>query len=817
MSKYYDYDANIQAAIAASLETYNPVESIRSSDDDIIKLSGKIYAEYTASFPRQLSFGSLKNCGNSCYLNTGLQFLYNIDSIRNFILFNDFSSLLSIKQTREDYFKLIITQIIFILLSQGERNIDLENINNVNIYDKYLELLIFESGLQHDITEFIPRFLNIFQSILPYYNQAIVYDVLKSISFNDIVIRKCIESHQYIVENPATKHFYRSITIDPITKQDVYANPYEPLWRDYGSTLELPLNGSTLQECINSYQSWKIQERQNLYSCNTKYFDNEYHKLDNFRETNYYIISLKRFIFDMSTFTRKKDMKNIKIENTITISNEQFRLKGCGVHTGVTANSGHYFYIYFDETGTRFYFNDRHMGETNTSSQFDNIDIYGYIFLYEKINNSPSVLPFQEYQELAQRNLANGIEITFPRPKPPVAPKPSVKPPVAPKPVPKITPEPTSNITHPKLLPQNFIKDKLKELKAREQAINKTSMTGEQLDYIRISEAKIEAERRAEEERRKVEARRIEERLAAERRAEDERQLAEAKRIEERIKLEEVKRKFEESEKRRQIAEVRRSEERLAAEKRAEDERRLAEARIRFEEARKIEEERLAAERRLIQKPQKLGKLELNNSLITPPPKDIIKDEKLHKDVINNLIRQLNLEPSKIEQRKVLFLEFYDCIVPIKFNKDNEGKMIAEIKSISDNKDLVESYKKIFVALYKKYDFIKIISIYPSIHIDLLMKEIIPLHKQDKQFYSIINFYQGFSDFNSYPLVKIIINMIDRIIKHIIAYLEYNIPSENILIVNRMSVLEFIKRTYGINVIRPHISGIPFLELLLTN
>jgi hypothetical protein len=218
-------------------------------------------------------------------------------------------------------------------------------------------------------------------------------------------------------------------------------------------------------------------------------------------------------------------------------------------------------------------------------------------------------------------------------------------------------------------------------------------------------------------------------------------------------------------------------------------------------------------------------KLELLKSSIpseisTRPDLPLVEN---HKNIIDKLIIQL--ESSNLSQRKVLFLEFYECIVPIKFIKNVE-EMQRMIDAIITNKTLLQQYKDIFKELYKKYDYINIISIYPHHYIDNLMNLIIPEDKKNNKppNYSIIFFYPRFEEFDTvYSIKKLVIHLLDRLLKWILAYLNFSGPifpiqNKNITIINHRTELQFIEQNYGINVIiKPenYISGISYLKTLL--
>ncbi len=983
-NRYRDDDKAMAAAKAASLRDVSPPKGRIVSDEGIIEFLQSLFTHTRHTIPTELLYGTLRNCGNSCYINAALQFLYQIDEIRHFYIYTDLSQLGSIilisRDNHNDYMKLIIVQILFILLAHGTININMENISGINIYDRFLELFFLERNAQDSAGSVFLRLCSPINSIINLFTfeeiiqnpiLSSMFNLLKTISFNDISIHKCINSEQYIVNNEVNLIYY-------VNYDKPELGTREPVWKNYANSLDLPLNGRSIQECINRYQSWVPQEEQRLDSCGTKYYNNVYHKLDHFRETSYYIISLTR---------RYVQNENIRIDQDITISNEIFRLRGCIMKTG-GVGGGHYYYINFDENNRQLILNDSRMSPPDINMAPTDMSKLGVTFLYKKIRQHPSILPFLRYQELSQYNHSRGIEIEFPRITPAAASA------AASSAAASAAAEPIIQKLRTKI---QQINDKLKEVQLNPKSDgNRVGLNG----FIRLAIDLYNKLR--EDEKTQIgpfipnEALKYMERdIVIEKSliisqeptpppSEKEPKfvvyttgfayfgnsgsksnklqlfvnnivsvLNKAGYSNEEIRFIHFDSDFNESNiygyhtneifynknltleiikkdiefklnvllldlahiityyKGEPVIKVfnpfagpgkldptkflrincfypgfldnmseefikhfiffkiesgnivtfidKGSKKDIIIETKYKDiskytfvdfskpilqingvigqlydtEPKIIEInkifwedapvvikpekidyKVKLEEMRQRESER----KKLLELERTKQELEIRKSTI---PQEISQETKLplvenHKKIIDKLISQL--DSSNLTQEKVLFLEFYDCIVPIKFVK-NINNMERAIHEIVKNPALLQKYREIFIELYKKYDYINIISIYPHHAIKYLMDQIIPKDKNKKPNYFVIYFYDNFDLFETIHSINVlVINLIDRLLKWILSYTNMmNIQNKNITIINHRKELQFIEKNYGINVIiKPDdISGIPYLTTLL--
>jgi ubiquitin C-terminal hydrolase len=423
-----------------------------ATDEILIRLSRELFTERV--FDRGLILrnqhtGTLRNCGNSCFINTGIQLLFNINTYRFFILNTDFNNVFDQlsseekRRNRKDFIRLIIIQIIFTFLTQ-RRTLDLSNISfqrftKINLFRKVIEIFNLDTRnnflIQDDSREIIVQLLSslFIEKILIRYppTRESTMNYLNSLSLNDISIKKCTNMDRYNINNPA---------VDNLQPGNLIKN--------YLKILSLPIkNTDSIQNAINNYQTWAKDNDPGNYvdacksSTNTRgNWDFNIFILETFKETTTLIIQLKRFEYINGRFT--KIDKPIIINQTIIIDGDTFIITGVACHTG-SFDSGHYYYIKYNNGIPSIVYNDS--DEYPYSN--DNISKLGYIFTYQKISNTPKPT-LREYEEsyISRRRRINIPPLTddddtssTARPRPisptlrPISPTPRPISPVAPK------------------------------------------------------------------------------------------------------------------------------------------------------------------------------------------------------------------------------------------------------------------------------------------------------------------------------------------------------------------------------------------------
>ena len=282
----------------------------------------------------------LKNMGNTCYLNAGLQLLFNCNIFNKLILKNDYSNnfLKGYKQTLEDYFNKNND-------SLGPRIIK----NRLN--QSYIQ---FNNNEQCDTSEFLVCFIELIEENLKLVSNCLYNDINNSKLLEllfDCKIKShitCLESNEKFI----TKESDRLLSLPIPQKENV-----------------------TLMDCFDEYL--KIEELKD----DNKYYNEKLKKLVNATKqiviTNYpryLLIILKRF----NSLEQKIDI-DIDIDLNYNFSDYNYTLSGFVIQVG-NLNYGHYISC-INKNNTWYLCND------------DDISIYdditqivkkSYILLYTK-------------------------------------------------------------------------------------------------------------------------------------------------------------------------------------------------------------------------------------------------------------------------------------------------------------------------------------------------------------------------------------------------------------------------------------------------
>ena len=244
----------------------------------------------------------LKNMGNTCYLNAGLQLIFNCKFFNKLIFNNNYDNnfLNGYKQTIKDYFSVNINNL-------GPRII----VNHLN--QSYSQ---FNNNEQCDTSEFIICFIELIEKNLKLIPNCL-YNNINNIKLLSLIFDCKINSHITCLESNEvfiTTESDRLLSL-PIPKKD----------------------NVTLIDCFDEYL-----KKENLINDN-KYFNEKLNKLVNATKhivvinyPKYLLIIIKRF----NSLGQKIDT-DIDIELNYTFSNYDYTLSGFVIQMG-NLNYGHY-------------------------------------------------------------------------------------------------------------------------------------------------------------------------------------------------------------------------------------------------------------------------------------------------------------------------------------------------------------------------------------------------------------------------------------------------------------------------------------------
>jgi ubiquitin C-terminal hydrolase len=302
----------------------------------------------------QTHYTTFTNVGNSCYLNSALQFLFAIPEIKQIIeqhpsnsnQINALKLLLHFYETNPG-------KILYI-------DDDEEKNRNQTIYN---QLFAGKKYSQMDVTEFF---------------------LLKIFPF--------IETDPIFIDNFSFMPREEITCINNTKKEKNFLNQGQ-----YDKTLQIELNNETavnqdLQYYIHrkyDNEEYDIKQNAKLEICETQDNPNGYaksHKIISFNTNRYIIIYIKRFLY----IDRHNSIKlNTKILPNPLIyidpNEKEYKLKSCIIHIGTSIKGGHYIYLNFDNEGNPLHIIDDSVvydydGRTNETH---NYITNGYIYLYE--------------------------------------------------------------------------------------------------------------------------------------------------------------------------------------------------------------------------------------------------------------------------------------------------------------------------------------------------------------------------------------------------------------------------------------------------
>jgi ubiquitin C-terminal hydrolase len=110
------------------------------------------------------------------------------------------------------------------------------------------------------------------------------------------------------------------------------------------------------------------------------------------------IIQLVRFSFDPTTGMPSKVTTEIEINKELIINKKKYKIQGVVVHIGADTNSGHYYYVRYDNGEPTFVISDSTI-EPIIEETKETIKENAYILLYKKVNDDSSYKKYLKYKK----------------------------------------------------------------------------------------------------------------------------------------------------------------------------------------------------------------------------------------------------------------------------------------------------------------------------------------------------------------------------------------------------------------------------------
>jgi len=340
----------------------------------------------------------LKNRGNTCYLNTAIQCLYNLSNLTEYFVLNNYlndmkNRYLELKKNNKSLNEILFSKeygkLVNAIFSSTEGSIEPKSLHE--IIQKYNNT--FVGYEQQDSHEALALFLD-------QLHEGLKYDI--DISYTGIIENKIdelmVESIQQWKNNLGNKYskiaelFFgqfinKVISLDEVNKNDVVSKTFEMF-----NMLNIPIYGKTIYDSLSKYFEKEILE--------TKFFDEKtkqnisvYKQIKLMMIPKYLIIVLKRY--NNNSFGNLYKSNNIisfpidglnlssYSEGYETI-NSNLKLVSIGCHQGVL-HGGHYYAICRTKENKWYRYDDDDVKEFSIDTHQIEIFKFGYILIYEKI------------------------------------------------------------------------------------------------------------------------------------------------------------------------------------------------------------------------------------------------------------------------------------------------------------------------------------------------------------------------------------------------------------------------------------------------
>ena len=331
----------------------------------------------------------LENIGNTCYLNSSIQCLSNIQSLTEYILNDEYTEDLKNKKKNNN----------IILTREYSKLIKAIWTNNTTIQPKSFHSYIQKfddqfQGFEHQDAQ------ELLAMILDYLHEALKYEV--SMEFEGIVENEedeiTVESlknwnlelkdkYSIIVKLFFGQFINKVVSMEEDNKNKMISKTFEVF-----NMLNIPIHGKTLYDSLQIYFGKEILESK-FYDEKNKTYINAYRQIKLMKIPNFLILVLKRFTNGNGRLAKSNALITFPIEkldlSAYCEGYDKFdgtmRLISIGCHTG-SLNFGHYFAICRHINKKWYKYDDDRVEEFDINSNKNSIFRDGYILIYEKLN-----------------------------------------------------------------------------------------------------------------------------------------------------------------------------------------------------------------------------------------------------------------------------------------------------------------------------------------------------------------------------------------------------------------------------------------------
>jgi ubiquitin C-terminal hydrolase len=361
--------------------------------------------------------GGLLNIGNTCYLNTALQCLYNVKDLNKYMLFDKKFKEELINDSVERPFTESFYETLQLLLSN-------QKVNPLPFIRVFFELCSTKGvdcalGRQEDSQEFLLHLIdNIHESLK--YKVNIVQNTIPDTDLN----KKICESHEKWQESIKDDYsiivnlFYGQFMYNMFKTDDtktIISNTFEKF-----NSISLPITSSTntIYDCFDEYIYTEFTGDEQYF------YEKENKKIDALRRCfiwklpKYMILSFKRFNYDNTKNDQKIDIiiDGLNMSKYTHNSHESiYDLISIGCHRGGTGG-GHYYAITRKSQNLWILYNDANLSKiTDINRAIKSVLSDVYILIYKHRNKTTDIISDQEFSEseISENRLKEFSEINL--------------------------------------------------------------------------------------------------------------------------------------------------------------------------------------------------------------------------------------------------------------------------------------------------------------------------------------------------------------------------------------------------------------------
>jgi ubiquitin C-terminal hydrolase len=328
----------------------------------------------------------IPNIGNTCFINSSLQIINNIDDLRQYILSNNYNTSLfeffnknkrNLPENYELYKHLLLNfQKIIVSLNSDEnisKYIEILCKNLKDLADKgdYIASNICDLSIHNDAEEFLTFILDKMEDFTIDNN----FKNNKNINFKNFY-----KNNNIIINSVKIQQItqYKCLNCNNLTKLN---------YNNYLNKIQLSISKNNIRSFEDALNNYTLTNEMNDYSCeNCNHTGKAKERTLISALSKYIIIQLLRFKNDGSKINKSIDVPFVinlgkyshKLKNT------DYKLQSINCHIDFNMNTGHY--ISITNKDNQWYLqNDEQIKKINNTFVLEQIKTKGYFFIYKRI------------------------------------------------------------------------------------------------------------------------------------------------------------------------------------------------------------------------------------------------------------------------------------------------------------------------------------------------------------------------------------------------------------------------------------------------